>query len=345
MGNEKDSNVSKNFGQKLNKKRRQIFPIKHATEESILESLLEDKRGFDTSKQSSRAIDYQNEKPFRDMTLREQLKQKLRFDLEPKASLSNQTLTIHGLSVSTKQIPPALSSLPFDRKLLNQLGSLLPGGGPADNVDEIHAELQGMLFGDDSVEEDDKNIKNTNNPTNNTNTHDITTLSTSIENDENLTFYDLVDYVDYTEDKNIEYEEYDNIELLDSEDEEDEIDHEHISIDDPEDQDVAENIQFDTSVPINSLNITSSSLPLVAKRRQSYVRFPKRQLKRQQNKIALNSKLGNRRRILQQQLQNEEISSRIMNKPPNRRHYISEPRIIEDDYDLDYEGNTFYNDI
>ena len=340
--NEKDSNIFDDFGQKVNKRRRQLIPTKHVTEKSILDIFSEDQQSADTSEPNSRAIDNQHQNPFRDRAaFREHLRQKLKLELQPKANLSNQTLLIDGLSVSTKQLPSSLSSLKFDRKLLNQLGSLLPGGRPRDNVDDIHAELQGMLFGENSYDDEEDNVSNKNaeNLTNNTDLDEITTVPTSSENDEEITLYDLYDYVDYTEDNiNIENKEESDIETLDLKDGEEEMDYEYTSISNLEDQDASDTMQVNTNVPINLNNISSSSLPLTSKRRPSYVRFPGRQSVNLKGQNSLRSRINNKRRILRQQIRNEEISSRIMNKPANRRQYISEPSFVEDDYSLDYEG-------
>ena len=341
--NENSPKIRDDFGEKLNNKRRQIFLTKDVKEKSLLEKLLEVKSNFENAKQISRSIDYVPNKFFKDRApTREELIKKLKFDLEPKASISNQTIIIDGLSVSTKQNPPTLANrnLPFDRKILNQLGSFLPGGGPGDNVDDIHAELQGMLFGEDDLDKGNKKDKNGEIIELHTNVDDNVANSTAYVNEEDVTLYDLFDYLDYTEDIENEYEGNDKRDLLATDDTKDELPDELGSMDNF-DQTAEESIQYNRKVPVNFLNISSSSLPLVGNRRKSFVRFPERQLQKQ--KMSLKSRMRNKQRILQQQLQKEEISSRIVNRKPNRNRYKSaDTKLIKNEYGLDYEGKFKY---
>ena len=121
------------FGEKVNIKRRRLpNPTTNVKKTSLLERLLAVKNHFENSKQDSRSIDHRPKQNNHDkIPTREELIQKLKFDLQPKASISNHTLVIDGLSVSANQKHPSSSvsnSLPFNTKLLNQLGSFLPGG-------------------------------------------------------------------------------------------------------------------------------------------------------------------------------------------------------------------------
>ena len=337
--NENSRKTGDDFGEKLNNKRRQFFPTKDTKEKSLLEKLLEVKSNFENAKQDSRAIDYVPNKFFQDKApTREELIKKLKFDLEPKASISNQTIIIDGLSVSTKQNPRPLASsnLPFDRKILNQLGSFLPGGEPGDNVNDIRAELQEMLFGEEDLDKNNQKVENAEIFELYSDVDDSDANATASANEEDETLYDLFDYLDYTEGIEDEYDEDDKIDLLHSEDTTDEIPEDLGSMDNF-DQEAEESIQYNRKVPINFLNISSYSLPLVGNRRQSFVRFPERQLQKQ--KMSLKSRMRNKQRILQQQLQKEEISSRIVNRKPNRNRYKSaDTKLTKNEYGLDYEG-------
>merc|ERR1712110_1372497 len=118
------------------------------------------------------------------------------------ATIDNQTLIIDGLSVSTNEAPNKLSGLSFDRDLLSQLGSLLPGGGPSDNVQDIHEELQGMLFGEDDIDEGNDDDTSPDDDY----TYDTLETSATKRNEEDINMYDLLDYTDYTEESDNEYE-------------------------------------------------------------------------------------------------------------------------------------------
>merc|ERR1712018_504435 len=88
----------------------------------------------------------------------------------------------------------------------------------------------------------------------------------------------------------------------------------------------------------NFLNSSSFSLPLVGERRQgSFVRFPNRKIQSVNNKKAFKSRMRNKQRILQQQLQKEEISSRIINRKPTRNRYQPDSKVTNQEYALDYE--------
>lgn len=336
-GNEKHSKDYDDFGDKLSQKRRLIFDTKDVKEKSLFERLSQVKDNFEKFNQNSRAIDYATEKTFQGRApTREELIKKLKFDLQPKATIYNQTIIVDGLSVSTNQSPPSLSSLPFDRKLLNQLGTLLPGGRSRDSVKDIHAELQGMLFGDDSVITNEEDYKNTETVQTYTKIDGGRRNSTSTEVDADVTFYDLMDYTDYTDDIDSEYEQDEKIELIDSTHDEDEVD-DFTSMDEV-DQAAEESIHYNRKVPINFLNMSSSSLPLVGNRRQdSFVRFPERQIQKQNMKMPLKSRLRNKQRRLHQQLQKDNISSRIVSRKPNRNRYKPEAKLAQNDYGLDYE--------
>ena len=331
---EKQSIDYNDFGDKMTQNRRLISPKKEVQEKSLFERLSEVKDSFENPTQNSRAIEYSNEKSLLSrIPNREELIKKLKFDLQPKATLHNQTITVDGLSVSTNlQSPASLSSLPFDTKLLNQLGSLLPGGGSRGNVKDIHAELQGMLFGDDAVTNNEEGDKKTEIVQKDTDIDGVLANLTNTDAAEDLMVYDLMDYMDYTDD---EYEEDEQHDSLDEDDEVDDL----TSIDDL-DQTAEESIHYDRNVAITFQNMSSSSLPLVGNRRHtSGVRFPERQIQNQSVKMPLRSRLRNKQRLLNQQHQNEEISSRIINRKPNRNRYnIPEAKSTKNEYGLDYEG-------
>ena len=330
------------FGEKVKNKRRQLIrtPAKNVKKTSLLERLLAVKNDFENSEEDSRSIDYRPDKNEEDhIPTREELIKKLKFDLQPKASLSNHTLVIDGLSVLTNQNHPPSSvknPLSLNTNLLSQLGSFLPGGGPNDNVDDIHAELQGMLFGEDEVEgdvADDKDLENYNIAAKQEPAYENSTFS---EDEENVTMYDLFDYLDYTEETDVGDESDDQDMLHDSEDDEDKNDEED-SMED-QDQAVEESIRYKQRIPINFLNMSSSSLPLVGERRQgSFVRFPNRKIQNS-NKMSLKTRMRNKQRILQQQLQQEEIQSRIINRKPTRNRYKSDLQQSNVAYGFDYEG-------
>ena len=346
QGNENSPKTRDDLNDKLINKRRHIFPTKDLKEKSLLEKLLEVKNNFENAKQNSRSIDHVPSKLFEgNVPTREELIKKLKFDLEPKAIISNQTITIDGLSVSTKENPQILAkrNLPLNSKILNQLGSLLPRGGTGDSVDDRHAELQGMLFGEDNLDETNKKPEKEEMSDLYTNFGHNDTNLTASENEEDVTLYDLIDYLDYTEDIENEYDEEDKIDLLHSGDTKDEIQEDLGSMDNF-DQTAEESIQYNRKAPMNFLNISSSSLPLIGNRRQSFVRFPERQLQKQ--KMPLKSRMRNKQRILQQQLQKEEIVSRIVNRKPNRNRYKSpDTKLIKNEYGLDYEGKYKYKSI
>ena len=330
------------FGEKVNIKRRRITnPTTNVKKTSLLERLLAVKNDFENSKQDSRSIDYRPKEGIQDnIPTREELIKKLKFDLQPKASISNHTLVIDGLSVSANQKHPSSSvsnSLPFNTKLLNQLGSFLPGGGPNDNVDDIHAELQGMLFGEDDLGDDNDTDKEMKRMNQDANEKEVVTNSTFSDDEEDLTLYDLFDYLDYTEDHGSDYESDDAVESDKSETEE-EMEVEEDVMEDL-DQAVEESIRYKQRIPINMLNISSASLPLVGERRQgSFVRFPNRKIQNVNNKNAFKSRMRNKQRILQQQLQKEEISARIINRKPIRNRYQSDSKANNQEYGLDYKG-------
>ena len=340
MANTKKSN-SDNFNgysDTLTQRHRQSLSTKNEKQKSLLERLLEVKSNIEsTSNQNSRAINYQSPDNFEiEVPSLEELKQKLKFDLEPTATIDNQTLIIDGLSVSTNEAPHKLSGLNFDRDLLSQLGSLLPGGGPSDNVQDIHAELQGMLFGEDDVEEgnDDDTIPDDD--------YTYDTLETPADkiNEEDINMYDLLDYTDYTEESDNEHQHDENKNDMDSNGSK------HMSTDDiissiDYDQAPEESVLYTRNTPVNLLNISSSPLPLVGQRRKgSFARFPERHLAQQQNiKRPQKSRLRNKQRLLAQTLlQNGEASSRIISRKPNRNRQMPESKLIKNDFNFDYEG-------
>ena len=326
------------YSDTLTRRQRQSLSTKDERQKSLLERLLEVKSNIEsTSNQNSRAINYQSPDNFEiEVPSLEELKQKLKFDLEPTATISNQTLIIDGLSVSTNEAPHKLSGLSLDRDLLSQLGSLLPGGGPGDNVQDIHAELQGMLFGEDDLEEgnDDDTIPDDDY------TYDTLETPAAKINEEDINMYDLLDYTDYTEESDNEYQHDEKTTDMDSNESK------HMSTDDiissiDYDQAPEESILYTRNTPVNLLNISSSPLPLVGQRRKgSFARFPERQLAQQQNiKRPQKSRLRNKQRLLEQTLlQNGEASSRIIRRKPNRNRQMPESKLIKNDFNSDYEG-------
>ena len=326
------------YSDTLTQRRRQTLSTKDEGEKSLLERLLEVKNNIEsTANQNSRAINYQSPDNFKiEVPSLEELKQKLKFDLEPTATIDNQTLIIDGLSVSTNEAPNKLGGLSFDRELLSQLGSLLPGGGPSDNVQDIHAELQGMLFGEDDVEEGNDDDTNPDDDY----TYDTLEASAAKRNEDDINMYDLLDYTDYTEELDNDYQHDEKTTDMDSNESK------HMPTDDiiasiDYDQAPEESILYTRNTPVNLLNISSSPLPLIGQRRKgSFARFPERQLAQQQNiKRPQKSRLRNKQRLLAQTLlQNGEASSRIINRKPNRNRQMPESKLIQNDFDLNYEG-------
>ena len=326
------------YSDTVTQRRRQSLSTKDEGEKSLLERLLEVKNNIEsTANQNSRAINYQSPDNFEiEVPSLEELKQKLKFDLEPTATIDNQTLIIDGLSVSTNEAPNKLGGLSFDRELLSQLGSLLPGGGPSDNVQDIHEELQGMLFGEDDVEEGNDDDTNPDDDY----TYDTLEASAAKRNEDDINMYDLLDYTDYTEELDNDYQHDEKTTDMDSNESK------HMPTDDiiasiDYDQAPEESILYTRNTPVNLLNISSSPLPLIGQRRKgSFARFPERQLAQQRNiKRPQKSRLRNKQRLLAQTLlQNGEASSRIINRKPNRNRQMPESKLIQNDFDLNYEG-------
>ena len=331
------------FGEKVKNKRRQLrHPKRDVKKTSLLERLLAVKDNIEKSEQDSLSIDYRPLKSDKgDIPTREELIQKLKFDLQPKASISNQTIVIDGLSVSTNHKHPSSAvnnPLSFNSNLLNQLGSFLPGGGPNDNVDDIHAELQGMLFGEDDLEENDDDYNDNDEIHQDDKDIKFSSNSTFSDDEEDITMYDLFDYLDYTEDQDNGKESDDVTESHEAREAED-INEQDDEMEDL-DQAVEESIRYKQRIPINMLNISSSTLPLVGERRQgSFVRFPNRKVQNN-NKLSIKTRMRNKQRILQQQLQQEEISARIINRNPSRNRFKTDFKLNNQAYGLDYEGKN-----